>query len=268
MNLVSAKVGMHAWSYSNDYSSATRSKMQHAELAERFAELETSRSSSASPPSRRRREVERCLNCDIQTHFTANLCIECDACVDVCPVNCLTITPNGSDEADLRTRLSAPALNLAAGDLRLRRASADEARHGEGRRRLSALRPVRRALPDRGVGHEAVRPADSVRGAECEHEVRDSSPQTGAEAMPSAAPASADHGVDQRLRLQDRHGQRHRFGEREQPAHAGHLPHGNSGVGEERLSVEHPGAAHLVRDPGQQGRLHGAPGAKSTWSSR
>jgi ferredoxin len=55
-------------------------------------------------------EVERCLNCDIQTAFAAPLCIECDACIDICPVNCLTITENG-DEADLRTRLSAPAKN-------------------------------------------------------------------------------------------------------------------------------------------------------------
>jgi ferredoxin len=55
-------------------------------------------------------EVERCLNCDIQTVFTANLCIECDACIDICPVKCLTMTENG-DEADLRTRLSAPAEN-------------------------------------------------------------------------------------------------------------------------------------------------------------
>ena len=56
-------------------------------------------------------EVERCLNCDIQTVFTANLCIECDACIDVCPVNCLTMTENGEEE-DLRQRLSAPAANL------------------------------------------------------------------------------------------------------------------------------------------------------------
>jgi ferredoxin len=56
-------------------------------------------------------EVERCLNCDIETHFTSNLCIECDACVDVCPVSCLTITQGGT-EPDLRTRLMAPALNL------------------------------------------------------------------------------------------------------------------------------------------------------------
>ncbi len=62
-------------------------------------------------PEQAAREVERCLNCDIETDFTAELCIECDACVDVCPVHCLTITPDG-EEADLRTRLSAPAENL------------------------------------------------------------------------------------------------------------------------------------------------------------
>ena len=56
-------------------------------------------------------EVQRCLNCDIQTHFTDSLCIECDACLDICPVDCLSIVPNG-DEADLRGRLLAPAPNL------------------------------------------------------------------------------------------------------------------------------------------------------------
>jgi len=58
------------------------------------------------------KEAERCLNCDVQTVFTAKLCIECDACLDICPVDCLTITHNG-DEADLRARLKAPAKNLA-----------------------------------------------------------------------------------------------------------------------------------------------------------
>jgi formate dehydrogenase (NADP+) beta subunit len=56
-------------------------------------------------------EVERCLNCDVQTHFTESLCIECDACVDICPVDCLTITPSLS-EAETRTQFPAPALNL------------------------------------------------------------------------------------------------------------------------------------------------------------
>jgi formate dehydrogenase beta subunit len=111
MNLVSAKVGMHSWSYSNDYSPEARSKMQHAELTKRFANLTTEVELGFSP-EQTAREVERCLNCDIQTHFTANLCIECDACVDVCPVNCLTITHDGSEEVDLRARLMAPAVNM------------------------------------------------------------------------------------------------------------------------------------------------------------
>src|SRR5947208_7926967 len=85
--------------------------MNHAELVKRFSKLSVevelgfTREQTAT-------EVERCLNCDIQTHFTASLCIECDACVDVCPVNCLTITHDSSDEMDLRKRLMAPAQNL------------------------------------------------------------------------------------------------------------------------------------------------------------
>jgi len=112
MNLISAKVGMHAWSYSNDYNPSARAKMQHAELVERFSSIAVEVELGFSP-EQTAREVERCLNCDIQTHFTAPLCIECDACVDVCPVSCLTITHDGSPEAELRTRLSAPAINLS-----------------------------------------------------------------------------------------------------------------------------------------------------------
>jgi len=56
-------------------------------------------------------EVERCLNCDIQTEFVTKRCIECDACIDICPVDCLTMTENGP-EAELRTRLTAPSANL------------------------------------------------------------------------------------------------------------------------------------------------------------
>jgi ferredoxin len=57
------------------------------------------------------KEAQRCLNCDVETVFTDKLCIECDACVDICPVDCITFTADG-EEADLRTRLKAPALNL------------------------------------------------------------------------------------------------------------------------------------------------------------
>jgi formate dehydrogenase (NADP+) beta subunit len=109
MNLLSTKLGMHAWGYSNDYNPAPRSRMIHADLVERFARLDLEVETGFTP-EQTAREVERCLNCDVQTHFTAPLCIECDACIDICPVGCLTITHNG-EEADLRTRLMAPSIN-------------------------------------------------------------------------------------------------------------------------------------------------------------
>jgi formate dehydrogenase (NADP+) beta subunit len=110
MNLVTQKMGISEWSYHNDYNPAQRQKMQHVNLVERFQKLnvEVELGFTAEQTAR---EVERCMNCDVETVFTAKRCIECDACIDVCPVQCLTITRNG-DEMDLRTRLSAPALNL------------------------------------------------------------------------------------------------------------------------------------------------------------
>ena len=109
MNLASAKMGLHEWSYSNDYNPSKREKMSHVALAERFKKMNIEVELGFTP-EQAVREVERCLNCDIQTVFTDALCIECDACVDVCPVLCLTIAPDG-DEADVRGRLSAPAKN-------------------------------------------------------------------------------------------------------------------------------------------------------------
>ena len=110
MNLSSQKMGMHEWSYSNDYDPAARRLMPHVDLKERFKKLDIEVELGFTV-EQTIQEVERCLNCDIQTVFTASLCIECDACIDICPVKCLTITANG-DETDLRTRLSAPAENL------------------------------------------------------------------------------------------------------------------------------------------------------------
>jgi ferredoxin len=115
MNLQSAKVGMHAWSYANDYNPSPRQKMQHEELVERFKSVHTEVELGFTP-EQTAREVERCLNCDIQTHFTDKLCIECDACVDICPVNCLTIAEGGPLD-EVRTRLSAPAMNYPAQDI-------------------------------------------------------------------------------------------------------------------------------------------------------
>jgi len=109
LNLASQKMGMHEWSFSNDYDGAERRLMPHVDLKERFKQLDIEVELGFTP-EQAVQEVERCLNCDVQTVFTANLCIECDACIDICPVNCLTITHNG-EEDELRTRLSAPAEN-------------------------------------------------------------------------------------------------------------------------------------------------------------
>ncbi len=110
MNLISQKMGISEWSYHNDYNPSPRQKMRHVDLVERFRKLnvEVELGFTAEQTAH---EVQRCLNCDIETVFVEKRCIECDACIDVCPVQCLTITRNG-DEAELRGRLSAPAGNL------------------------------------------------------------------------------------------------------------------------------------------------------------
>ena len=110
INLQSRKMGMHEWSYANDYSALERRLVPHVSLKERFKkiDIEVELGFTAEQAAE---EVQRCLNCDVQTIFDAKLCIECDACIDICPVDCLTMTPDG-DEAELRTRLKAPATNV------------------------------------------------------------------------------------------------------------------------------------------------------------
>jgi NADPH-dependent glutamate synthase beta subunit-like oxidoreductase len=110
VTLQSRKMGMHEWSYKNEYNAAERRLMPHVGLIERFKKInvEVELGFTAEQAAL---EVQRCLNCDVQTVFAAKLCIECDACIDICPVDCLTIAPNGT-EAELRSRLKAPAVNL------------------------------------------------------------------------------------------------------------------------------------------------------------
>jgi len=109
VNLTSQKMGMSEWSYSNDFNPVHRQKMKHVDLKKRFQELSVEVELGFTP-EQAAREVERCLNCDMQTVFNAPRCIECDACVDVCPVLCLTIAPNG-DQKELEDRLTSPAVN-------------------------------------------------------------------------------------------------------------------------------------------------------------
>jgi formate dehydrogenase beta subunit len=110
LNLSSRKMGLHEWSYKNDYNPVVRRLMPHVDLKERFKKvnIEVELGFTAEQAVA---EVQRCLNCDVQTVFSAKDCIECDACIDICPVDCLTITANGSEE-ELRPRLKAPARNV------------------------------------------------------------------------------------------------------------------------------------------------------------
>src|ERR1019366_3875472 len=98
------------WSYHNDYNPALRQKMTHVDLLKRFEQLNTEVELGFTA-EQTVREVQRCLNCDVQTVLSAPLCIECDACIDVCPVQCLTITHNGTEQ-ELRQRVLVPATNL------------------------------------------------------------------------------------------------------------------------------------------------------------
>lgn len=111
MNLSSQKMGISEWSYNNDYNPSDRQKMVHVEMTRRFENLSLEVELGFTP-EQTAVEVQRCLNCDIQTVFRADLCIECDACIDICPVKCLTIAQGSEDEIELRKSLTLPALNM------------------------------------------------------------------------------------------------------------------------------------------------------------
>ena len=111
VNLMSQKMGIHEWSYDNAIISDKRYRVPLKDtviaLRDIRAEVELGFDRKVAFA-----EAQRCLNCDVETVFSDKLCIECDACVDICPMDCITFTANG-DEAELRTRLQAPAVNLA-----------------------------------------------------------------------------------------------------------------------------------------------------------
>ena len=109
-SLVSQKMGIHEWSYDNDVSNDLRHRVPLRPKAEALTDVRLE-VELGFDPKLGFAEAQRCLNCDVQTVFAEPLCIECDACVDICPVDAITFTANG-DEPDLRLRLNAPALNL------------------------------------------------------------------------------------------------------------------------------------------------------------
>jgi len=109
VELISQKMGIHEWSYDNDISPDERYKVPWADAAKTLASM-TTEVELGFDAATAWKETQRCLNCDVETVFSDRLCIECDACVDICPMDCITFTQN-ADEATLRTHLTAPALN-------------------------------------------------------------------------------------------------------------------------------------------------------------
>jgi NADPH-dependent glutamate synthase beta subunit-like oxidoreductase len=110
VNLLSQKMGIHEWSYDNDITTDKRYKVPWRDVGQTLKNIKVEVEMGFDPKTAFK-EAQRCLNCDVQTVFAPKLCIECDACVDICPMDCITFTVNG-DEAGLRTRLQAPAGNL------------------------------------------------------------------------------------------------------------------------------------------------------------
>ena len=109
INLASQKMGIHEWSYDNQVSEEERKKVPVKALEKTLKDIKLELELGFDP-FMACAEAERCLNCDIETVFTVKTCIECDACVDICPTECITFTGNG-EEDDLRGRLKAPAKN-------------------------------------------------------------------------------------------------------------------------------------------------------------
>jgi formate dehydrogenase beta subunit len=111
VTVISQKMGIHEWSYDNDVANDARYKVPHRDkaiaLKDVKAEVELGFDQGLGF-----KEAQRCLNCDVQTVFTPKVCIECDACVDICPMDCITFTEDG-EETELRERLTAPAMNTS-----------------------------------------------------------------------------------------------------------------------------------------------------------
>ena len=109
VTLMSQKMGIHEWSYDNEVAPDARHKVPWRDVNQSLRNIKVEVELGFDPATAWK-EAQRCLNCDVQTVFEAPKCIECDACVDICPTDCITFTPNG-EEADLRTRLRAPSTN-------------------------------------------------------------------------------------------------------------------------------------------------------------
>ncbi len=109
VTITSQKMGIHEWSYDNDIANDVRYAVPHADKAARLKDIKME-AELGFDQELGFKEAQRCLNCDVQTVFNDKTCIECDACVDICPMDCITFTENGP-EPELRQRLKQPATN-------------------------------------------------------------------------------------------------------------------------------------------------------------
>jgi ferredoxin len=162
VNLLAQKMGIHEWSYDNAIAADRRYRvpLKDTTFALKNIKVEVELGFDVKTAFA---EAQRCLNCDVQTVFTDKLCIECDACVDVCPMDCITFTEN-ADEPDLRERLRAPARNLTQ-DIYVSGALATGRIMAKDEDVCLHCGLVRRALPDRRLGHAEI-PAQDDR---CRH---------------------------------------------------------------------------------------------------
>jgi ferredoxin len=110
VTLLSQKMGIHEWSYDSEIAPDARYKVPWRDIKVVLKNVKTEVELGFDPQTAWK-EAQRCLNCDVQTVFTSKACIECDACVDICPMDCISFVPDG-EEKDLRARLMAPARNL------------------------------------------------------------------------------------------------------------------------------------------------------------
>jgi len=111
VTLVSQKMGIHEWSYDNDVALDLRHKVPWRDVNQALASIRVEVELGFDAATAWK-EAQRCLNCDVQTVFTATQCIECDACMDICPTDCISFVENGTEE-DLRQRLRAKATHLS-----------------------------------------------------------------------------------------------------------------------------------------------------------
>ncbi|MCZ7676985.1 MAG: 4Fe-4S dicluster domain-containing protein [Roseovarius sp.] len=236
VNLVSQKMGIHEWSYANTPTADKREavplvKLERA-LKDRALEVEL-----GFDPETAFIQAERCLNCDAQTVFSHTLCIECDACADICPTSCISFVENGPED-DLRSRLTVPALNT------------DQDIY------VSATLNTGRVL----VKDEDVCLHCGLCAERCPTTAWDMQMffTTRPRRRLTRWRSNETDQWHQRLRGEVRERERLWFGQRQPLVREGDLSDGHPGQSAQHLSVEHPGPADLVRGEGQFQRVSGS----------